>query len=451
MPHLPSQFLNAISDSPGLDMPAFVKIHEEEEKITSVRFNPFKKCVPDFLCDNPVPWAQNAYYLRDRPSFTLDPLFHAGCYYVQEAGSMFLEHAVRSVFDSSLPFNIIDVCAAPGGKSTLLNSLLTKDGLLVSNEIIKSRSLILAEQLAKWGQSNTIVLNMEPAKLKSVIPDFDLVVIDAPCSGSGLFRKQPEALLEWSPDAVKACSIRQQSILNDLVPEMKPGAYLFYSTCSYSREENEDIVAWLQAQYDLTFVKIALQADWGITETEGGYRFYPDQTKTEGFFCALLQKRRDEHVSKNSRKEPGNELHAEELKVLQEYLAIEREAVVKKNGFFYMMPRQVRHFLNQHEGKLYVRKAGVCLGEIKGRDLVPSHELALSSDLQWQGGRIEVDKQEALQFLRKEVMPARAPQKGFVKVLYEGQGLGWVKVLGNRINNYLPNEFRILKQDEKKK
>lgn len=450
MPHLPPQFLNAITDSPGLNLQTFIKAHEDEEKITSVRFNPFKLIEPDFKCEQQVPWADNAYYLADRPSFTLDPLFHAGCYYVQEAGSMFLEHAVKSCLDTTKALKVLDVCAAPGGKSTLLNSLLPSDGLLVSNEIIKSRSLVLADQLGKWGQSNTVVLNMEPGKLSAIVPSFDLIVVDAPCSGSGLFRKQPEAIEEWSPAAVEACSVRQKSILSVLVPEMKGGSFLFYSTCSYSREENEEVVSWLQQEFELEFIPLPYKQEWGIVDSGLGYRFYPDQTLSEGFFCAMLKKRGENSPHSERKRDILANLTREEQQVIMEVVDVPAENLVKKNGFIYAMPAQVRQFLNVYEGRLYIRKAGICLGEIKGRDLVPSHEYALATGIVYRGAVLELEKEEALQYLRKEVMSLREAQKGFVRVQYRGFGLGWAKLLANRLNNYLPNEARILKQGEKK-
>ncbi len=447
MPHLPLQFLNAIGDCPGLQMQNFIEAHEKEEKVTSVRFNPFKPVELDFQCASAVPWSQNACYLGERPSFTLDPLFHAGCYYVQEAGSMFLEHAVRSWLPADQPFNILDVCAAPGGKSTLLNSLLPAGGLLVSNEVIKSRSRVLADQLGKWGQSNTIVLNMDPSQLSPITSNFDLVVVDAPCSGSGLFRKQPEALSEWSPAAVDACCTRQKNILGHLIPGMKAGAFLFYSTCSYSIQENEEVVEWLQKEYGLQYRPLPIEKDWGIVDSGAGYRFYPDQTRSEGFFCALLQKSGEQNDRAQRRKEPAGNLKKEEQQIIMDFVGVKMEDLIQKNGFIYSMPEQVRRFLNAFEGRLYVRKAGLCLGELKGRDLVPAHELALSTGLLFHGESLELEKEEALRFLRKDVMAVGEQRKGFVRVHYKKQGIGWIKLLGNRVNNYLPNESRILKQD----
>jgi NOL1/NOP2/fmu family ribosome biogenesis protein len=288
---------------------------------------------------------------------------------------------------------------------------------------------------------------MDPSQLSPIISHFDLVVVDAPCSGSGLFRKQPEALEEWSPAAVDACRTRQKNILGHLVPDMKAGAFLFYSTCSYSTQENEEVVEWLQKEYGLQYKPLPIEKDWGIVDSGAGYRFYPDQTRSEGFFCALLQKSGEQDDRTQRRKEPAGNLKKEEHQIIMDFVGVKMEDLIQKNGFIYSMPEQVRRFLNAFEGRLYVRKAGLCLGELKGRDLVPAHELALSTGLLFRGECLELEKEEALRFLRKDVMAIGQQRKGFVKVNYKKQGIGWIKLLGNRVNNYLPNESRILKQE----
>ena len=181
-----------------------------------------------------------------RPSFTFDPLFHAGTYYVQEASSMFLEQALKQSVDLSQPLRVLDLCAAPGGKSTLLQSLLNKESLLVSNDVIKSRAAILEENIVKWGAANVVVTNNDPAHFARLENYFDAIVIDAPCSGSGLFRRDPEAINEWSENNVQLCSQRQQRIVADVWPALKQNGILIYSTCSYSAEEDEAILDWMQ-------------------------------------------------------------------------------------------------------------------------------------------------------------------------------------------------------------
>ncbi|MEO6304164.1 MAG: hypothetical protein ABIP51_13440, partial [Bacteroidia bacterium] len=198
MPKLPQQLLNSLSQLEHFNVEAFVEAHTEENKITSVRLNPLKKTELDFKVNDKVAWSNDGYYLNERPSFTYDPLFHAGCYYVQEPGSMFIEFALKETLDLTKHIKVLDACAAPGGKSTVINSLISDESLLIANEFIKSRADILAQNLSKWGTCNTIVTNNDTQKFSELVSFFNAIVIDAPCSGSGLFRKQPDALDHWS-------------------------------------------------------------------------------------------------------------------------------------------------------------------------------------------------------------------------------------------------------------
>ncbi|MFI5133752.1 MAG: hypothetical protein ACHQEB_05420, partial [Chitinophagales bacterium] len=209
---LPEAFLNSLTGIKSFDREAFEKVHANDRQITSVRINPHKFSIENlkFKIENKVPWSQYGYYLTQRPYFTFDPLFHAGCYYVQEASSMFLEQALKQTVDLSKPLKVLDLCAAPGGKSTHLQSLISKDSLLVSNEVIRSRANILKDNIIKWGCDNVVVTNNDPKDFSKLENYFDVIVVDAPCSGSGLFRKEPEAMEEWSLNNVKLCSARQQ-------------------------------------------------------------------------------------------------------------------------------------------------------------------------------------------------------------------------------------------------
>jgi len=449
MPSLPSQLLQSLNDLGSFDEKAFIEVHCAEHKITSIRLNPFKKLPVglkmDFELDDRVKWNTEGYYLNERPSFTLDPLFHAGCYYPQEAGSMFLEFALKHTLDFSQTLKVVDVCAAPGGKSTLINSLLNKDSLLVANEIIKSRADVLVQNLSKWGTCNTIVTNNDPNRFSQLPAFFDALVIDAPCSGSGLFRKQPEAINEWSVDHVKACSIRQQKILTNILPSLKEGGILVYSTCSYSAAENEDIVAWLINDFDMEYVSLPVDKDWGLVETEHGYRFYPHLTKSEGFFCAVLRKRSDSGSYHFSKKKNTPTATKAEMEIILPFVALSNESVVKKNDQFHLMNPLAEGFLNVFEKQFYFKKAGVVVGEIKGKDMVPNQELGWFTGLNGQITHLELNKETALKFLRKENFSVAENTKGFVLMRFKEKGLGWSKILPNRINNYLPNELRILK------
>ena len=305
---LPEKLLQSIKDIDGFDKEAFIKVHTSGEQITSVRFNPNKLLIVNRESSNgdtihdsrlpiheKIPWTQYGYYLKERPSFTFDPLFHAGCYYVQEASSMFLEQALKQTVDLTQPLKVLDLCAAPGGKSTHIQSLISKDSLLVSNEVIRSRANVLKDNIIKWGCQNVMVTNNDPKDFSRLEGYFDVIVVDAPCSGSGLFRKEPEAINEWSENNVALCGQRQQRIVADIWPALKENGILIYSTCSYSKEEDEDIVSWITANFELESEKLKVESEWGITETEistdiFSYRFWPDKVNGEGFFIACFQK-----------------------------------------------------------------------------------------------------------------------------------------------------------------
>jgi len=447
MLEIPTALLKSLNGLKGFDEVAFIDAHREENKITSIRLNPFKPTAvfPDFeLADN-VKWARDAFYLDPRPSFILDPLFHAGCYYVQEAGSMFLEFVLKQVVDFSAELKVLDLCAAPGGKSTLINSLLNEQSLLVSNELIKNRADVLTQNLSKWGSHNTVVTNSDAKKFAALNGFFDVVVVDAPCSGSGLFRKQPEAINEWNEDNVNLCCGRQRTILSDVLPSLKENGLLVYCTCSYSVEENEDIVKWLIDDMQMEYLDLAVPQDWGIVDTKAGYRFYPHLTKSEGFFCAALKKRSPEQEAYMPKIKVNDEASKTERVLLEPFLKQHLSPIIKKNNQFHLMNEAALNFLMAYEKQFYFKKAGCVLGEIKGKDVVPNQELAWSDDRNININQIELNKEDAIKFLRKENFSITEKTKGFVLVIYKNYGLGWVKILPNRINNYLPNELRILR------
>lgn len=446
MPNLPQQLLNSLTHLKNFDEAAFVEAHQEENKITSIRLNPFKKTALDFELDEVVSWNSQAFYLHQRPSFTLDPLFQAGCYYVQEAGSMFIEYALKQHLDFSQSLKVLDLCGAPGGKSTLINSLLTQESLLVANELIKSRADILVQNLSKWGTSNTIVTNNDPSKYSELDGFFDAIVVDAPCSGSGLFRKQPTAIDEWSEDAVVVCSIRQKKILEDVLPALKTGGILLYSTCSYSEKENEEVVSWLCSEFNMEYLSLKIPTEYGITETQAGYRFYPHLTKSEGFFCAVLRKTAETEFLNLHKKKINLEASKAEMAILEPFIEPSDNRIIKKNNQFHLLSSAALEFLTGFEKQFYFKKAGAVMGEIKGTDMIPNQELALFNGLNQNVERTDLDKDSALAYLRKQNFTVPADKKGLNLITYKNQGLGWAKLLQNRVNNYLPNELRILSQ-----
>ncbi|MSQ38769.1 MAG: RsmB/NOP family class I SAM-dependent RNA methyltransferase, partial [Chitinophagaceae bacterium] len=303
---LPNSFISSLKGLPGFDEQAFIKTHELKQSITSIRINTNKSFLEQpssfFEEASPIPWCADGYYLKERPLFVLDPLWHAGAYYVQEASSMFLHHALQQIAPIAGSMHVLDLCAAPGGKTTLLANYFQK-GLVVANETIKNRNAILVENITKWGADNIVVTQNDPSHFKALPQFFDIVLIDAPCSGSGLFRKDPEAIEYWSEDAVQHCSIRQSRIIEDSIDCLKEGGYLIYSTCSYSMQEDENILDKIAAMEGMKSIDLNIDNDWGIIQSESpvhqskGYRFYPDKVKGEGFFLAVFKKETDTNSS----------------------------------------------------------------------------------------------------------------------------------------------------------
>ncbi len=446
---LPPSLLKSLEGIKGFDRAAFEVIHHSGEQVTSIRINPNKseKVKNEYLSS--IPWCEHGFYLNERPSFTLDPLFHAGAYYVQEASSMFLWQVLKQTISNDLPKKILDLCAAPGGKSTLLASYFT-NGLVVSNEVIKSRAAILTENITKWGTDNVVVTNNDPKNFQSLKNYFDVVVVDAPCSGSGLFRKDTEAVSEWSEENVKLCSNRQQRIVADVMSSLKKDGVLIYSTCSYSKEEDENILDWLMDEFQVSSFKLQVSKEWNIVETISdkhkafGYRFYPDKIKGEGFFIAAFKKNIDEgyiYLNEQNLSIPSKQ----EIQHIQSFISLSDDyAVFKQNDFFRAVKKIWLHDVKLLANQLYIKKAGVEIGTIKGKDFIPSHELAVSMLSKQNIAAIELDKDQALQYLRRKDIFVTG-NRGWNLMTYCGLPLGWAKVLPNRINNYYPPEWRILK------
>ena len=450
---LPNALIRRLNEQEGFDSEAFVQVHEGGEKITSIRLNPLKgRSKPIFNCMKPVPWCDQGYYLEERPVFTLDPLYHAGCYYVQEASSMFLAHVMQEIGFAEEAVRALDLCAAPGGKSTLMNSYLGKHSLLVSNEVIKSRANILSDSMLRWGTSNVVVTNNDPSAFSRLPGYFDLMVVDAPCSGSGMFRKDPQAIDEWSLSNVKLCRDRQKRILAESLETLKTGGYLVYSTCSYSKEENEDVVDWLITQYDFVPFCIKIDPTWNIEESRSeehgapGYRFYPHRVKGEGFFIAVLRKEAEQATF--SRRRGKEEKNLVPNEVLRHWIiAADENTTFMHNDNIHVFPKRYAEDLKWLQEVLYIKQAGTNIGKWIGRELVPSHDLACSINIRPDLPAKELTLDCTLQFLRKESLSIDifdGVKSGWCLVQYKGVNIGWVKVLSNRINNYYPKEIRIM-------
>ena len=371
----------------------------DEEPPVSIRLNP-RRHIPHSTFHIPhstfhipqerIPWCEEGYYLAGRPQFTFDPLFHAGCYYVQEAASMFVTHIIRSV-DIPTPKRALDLCAAPGGKSTALLSVLPDDCTLVSNEPISNRAQILLENITKWGYPNSIVTNNYPRDFRKAKLTFDLILCDVPCSGEGMFRKDPATIGEWSQQNVEKCWRLQREIIADAWECLAPGGLLIYSTCTFNLKENEENVRWILDNFDAEALDIPIDPSWNITGsllegfTAPVYRFIPGITRSEGLFVCAIRKR-------GTRNED----------------TLTKEKLEKTR----------------------------CLKVLDPSNLLPPSSILLP--------RINIDYPEALKYLRGEalVLPADTP-RGIVNITYKGIVLGPAKNIGNRANNLYPKAWRI--------
>lgn len=426
---------------------------------TSIRLNPFKPCEA-FNNLPSVAWNPEGRVLEKRPIFTLDPLFHAGAYYVQESSSMFLGHILESV---SAPKDgiYLDLSAAPGGKATLLGSYLGDEGFLVANEVIKARANILKENIIKWGLGNTMVTQNDPEHFGELHGFFDLVLVDAPCSGEGMFRKDPEARDEWSLDHVQLCALRQERIMDQAAALVKAGGYLVYSTCTFNERENEEIVKYVVSEFAYEPVRIPLLPEWNIIESkietdEGqffGYRFFPHLVPGEGLFVTVLKRSEDAEVLEPRRVKDFKHPFLKSVSNAEAAM-IQSQIDLPENSVFYKLQesvfwlnsnfRQHFEFLSRY---LNIKYFGVELGQFSKSQLIPSHEWAMSIFPKPGFPTLDLDIKLALQFLRREEFSLSGDlPEGWILITYANLPLGWIKNLGNRINNYYPREWRIRMQ-----
>jgi len=438
--NFPDSFVKKTKDLLGDDYLELEKALESTPSI-SIRVNNKMNYVPS---EEQVTWCENGYYLKERPLFTADPFLHAGIYYVQEASSMFLSQVVKQHFPDAK--TVLDLCAAPGGKSTLLTQTLPETSLLVSNEIIRSRAYILTENLIKWGNPNVVVTNNEPTDFDKLPGFFDAIVVDAPCSGEGMFRKDAGAIQEWSEYNVKLCASRQREILSNIWDSLKTDGILVYSTCTFNREENEDNVSWICKELGADLLRVDLHGNEDITTTDFGYRFYPHKTKGEGFFITVLQKKSDQNRSLKIKKRDTKEMKSVSINDFSTISLAKNknwEIILENNRITAYDKNRITDylFLNNHFKCL---NSGLFLGEMKGSDFIPSINIALSKELDKQSVEtVEVDYNTAIAYLKKETIHLPDSKRGYVLICYKGQSLGWVKNLGNRCNNMYPQEWRI--------
>jgi len=420
-------FLNALNNAPT----------------TSVLINPFKKNQPN---GSSVLWNPHGKILPERPNFTSDPNYHAGAYYAQEANSMFIHVLIDHAIGKSTPIAALDLCAAPGGKSLLMNVSLHPDSFCLSNEIIPNRLAVLRENIAKWGSSNHLTIGNSPEKIPFQNA-FDLILVDAPCSGEGLFRRQESFRLEWNEHLAQSCSIRQKDILKEAYRMLKPGGFLIYSTCTYAQTENEEIVDWICESFEIENIALPLDNSWGITEAHSehgvGYQMLPHLTPGEGFFCSLFQKTENHSAGSKSKIKNSSLTNPSKIQLaeIKRYISPDIETRIDVNGRVFTFPFH-NSFFPMFENDYPNANLGVQLGEFMRDKFIPHQSLANTNLFNSEVPQIQLSFDQAQAYLRGEALSANST-RGYQIVSFQEQALGWVKSVGNRCNNMYPKPWYV--------
>jgi 16S rRNA C967 or C1407 C5-methylase (RsmB/RsmF family)/NOL1/NOP2/fmu family ribosome biogenesis protein len=419
------------------------------EPSVSVRLNPFKKGASFECGTKPVDWNPFGLMLSSRPSFTLDPFFHAGTYYVQDSSAMFVGEVFRKVLPLSghgKVIRVLDLCAAPGGKTTdmaaSLRQVFGNDFLLVANEVIKARASVLADNVTLWGDPNVVVTSADP-KAFSAFPGFlDIILADVPCSGEGMFRKDHDALDEWSADTVSLCVARQRRILADVWPSLSDEGLLIYSTCTFNRYENDGNVSWMLENLGAEPISRKFFGDIlpSVLRTEYGFCLVPGIVEGEGQYCSAVRKSCEGGVTAGYGTKAAKP-HEGSSKIGKYFNA--DVSLLKKGELLIAVPDAIAPFIDV-VAQLHPLLSGVAVGTEKGNILVPSEALALTYIADGEAFHSEeVDRNAALAFLHRDTIVLPQAPKGFIRVCYGGLPLGFVKNLGNRCNNLHPQERRI--------
>jgi len=444
---LPEAFSMRMQDALGVQYDAFQQALALPPPI-SIRLNKMRNIqIPQGSTS--CPWEKDGYYLPSRPYFTHDPDFHSGSYYVQEASSMMIGHVLEQLDKSNWKL-AIDLCAAPGGKTTHLLSKLNEDVLVIANEVVATRLGSLKQNLIKWGYGNAVATMYSVENIASSGVKADLLLVDAPCSGEGMFRKDMDSIGHWSEKNVNTCELRQTEILSHVPSLNVEGGFLIYSTCTYNPRENIQQVNTLIEQGYYSSHSISLDLDWGVESIEMGkaigYQCYPHKVRGEGLFFALLQRTdkefRENRVSKFKLNEQFKRLTKDMISKLPTWLQHYHHRL--------LMDTDSSLYLNPDPGGLYssvlALKPLFTLGSVKGKEFIPDHALSMLHSIKADYPKVELTDNQALQYLKKEsISELNLSEKGWYIVTSNGNALGFIKVLDQRINNYFPNNLRILK------
>jgi 16S rRNA C967 or C1407 C5-methylase (RsmB/RsmF family) len=433
---LPKDVLDRLHALSGDDRDVIEQAFEQPSP-TAVRYNPLKGVGVNGF---PVPWCGSAVYLAQRPSFVADPLFHLGAYYVQETASMFLEQFVRQTGMDKKPVLALDLCAAPGGKSTHLRSLLHPDSLLICNEVMPDRRNVLQENIWKWGYRNVCVSQAQAASFVRTGEEFDLIMLDAPCSGAGMMRKDPYAIEQWSSDLVLQCAQTQRELLHASWQLLRPGGLLIYSTCTFVAEENENQVRYMLNSLDAELVHLNIEEEWNLVQVQEGLYFMPNRTWSEGLFMTAMRKPGvlDLDHSGPKTQDPSDQ-RVTFCEPAGHYFQERNELITAVDGRW-------KECVQRFGDELSYFIPGIPVSMKKGKEWVPHPALALNELLVDEVTRVEVDTAESIALLRGEVL-RRDVQKGLAVATYQGLPFVWLKGAGNRWNQSWPSAWRIRSHD----
>ena len=447
---LPRAFIEEIESYGAPCLSGLIETLSTSSPETSVRVNHLKGAlIPDGA--DRVAWCDTGFYLDRRPQFTLDPALHQGLYYVQDASSMAITHAIKAITaEDPRPMKYLDACAAPGGKTTAAIASLPSGSLVVANEYDYKRAAVLLENIAKWGSPEVMVTRGDTHRFTALRECFDIVAADVPCSGEGMMRKDSEAVAQWSPALVSECVARQREIVGNLWEALRPGGYMIYSTCTFNRHENEEMVEYICNELGGSTVDVGLLDFRGIAPAIDSdlycYRFIPGRIRGEGLFMSVIRKDGDrETVKPRQAKKPLTAFSkgGAECQPISKWLTGDYR-LVRTDEKILALPESHSRWITDAASALDVISAGVAAATIKGRDIIPLQSLALSAALERSAfPAVELDYQSALSYLRRESMAVDAP-KGYVLLTCGCSPLGFVKNLGNRANNLYPAAWRII-------
>jgi 16S rRNA C967 or C1407 C5-methylase (RsmB/RsmF family)/NOL1/NOP2/fmu family ribosome biogenesis protein len=441
----PEGFIRRIISQKYIDAESLIGALDEPSPV-SIRINTHKWNRKPLNSD-PVPWCETGFYLDKRPSYTLDPLFHSGCYYPQEASGMFMEQVFKQVTDAKQYLRVLDLCGAPGGKSTHLSSLVGPNGLFVANEVIKTRAAVLAENIIKWGSANTMVTQNDPSAFSVLNGFFDLILVDAPCSGEGMFRDSV-AVNEWSEENAIHCSERQKRILSNVWPALKENGILIYSTCTFNPGENEENIRWMADNHLAEPVNLDISDFKGIVEIDyqgiKGYGFYPGKIRGEGLFISVMRKNGNSvKVKQVTKKRYVNLAKKADIDLVKEWTNFPTENIIRAGDEIYSISGTMEDYIILKE-RLKIIRPGTRICAVKKNGNIPTHELALSEGIRQKSfPDVELDYREALAYLKRgSFSPVNLPKGWFIPT-YNGINLGFCNNIGSRVNNYYPVEWRI--------